>query len=106
MKLKTNNNKGYRPGDVVFGKNIEFEQAPGKKSRPLIYLGRKGNEALCLKCTTQYKTYRQLYKITDLWEAGLDKVTYVDTTVISIPMSKLIEHRGKLSEEDMMNLGI
>lgn len=101
------NKKNYKRGDVVFGKDIEFDQCPGKKSRPLIYLGRKGNVAECMKCTTKFKLYRPLYKIIDLWGAGLDKTSYVDTeTIISVPMSKLIAYRGRLSKEDMLNLGI
>ena len=70
------------------------------KDRPVLVVKNEGDRIICRKCTTQFKTYVQYDIIEDYFEAGLDKMTYVDPVLRTIPRNGLARKMGSLTEFD------
>jgi len=95
----TGNNRGKgtpQPGEIWWASNLD-----GIKDRPVLVLGHSGNMVTIRRCTSQTSTVRQRDLIEDYMEAGLEKETYVDTEIRSIPRDRLARKLGKLSEYDL-----
>jgi len=82
------------------------------KPRPVLIMSVRGENAFVYSITTQYENkspavQAHYFKIARWAKAGLEKQSYVDTTVrFSIPLEKLKDKLfiGKLSSSDKENL--
>ena len=90
-----------QPGEVWWVANLD-----GIKDRPILVIGRESNMVLYLKCTSQCSSSREQYIIEDFIEAGLDKVTYVDSERRSIDRKRLVRKMGELSDYDRSKFGL
>ncbi|MBQ3736232.1 MAG: type II toxin-antitoxin system PemK/MazF family toxin [Candidatus Methanomethylophilaceae archaeon] len=100
----TGNNRGKgapQPGEIWWVLNLD-----GIKDRPVLVLDHSGNMVTIRKCTSQTSTVRHRDLIEDYMEAGLDKETYADPEVRSIPRDRLARKLGRLSEYDLEKFGI
>ena len=100
----TENNRGKgtpQPGEIWWASNLD-----GIKDRPVLVLGHSGNMVTIRKCTSQTSTVRQRDLIVDYMEAGLEKETYVDPEVRSVPRDRLARKLGRLSEYDCQKFGL
>lgn len=84
-----------RPGEIWWAPNLD-----NIKDRPVLVLRNEGGRIVCRKCTTQFKTYVQYDTIEDYFEAGLEKETYVDPVLRTIPRNRLSRKMGSLTEFD------
>ena len=84
-----------RPGEIWWALKLD-----NIKDRPVLVVRNKGDKIVCRKCTTQFKTYVQYDTIEDYFEAGLDKMTYVDPVLRTIPRNGLARKMGSLTDFD------
>ena len=84
----------------------------GGKTRPVLVLEQQTAIVSVFNITTQYENKSpavraKYFKITDWRQAGLDRLSYVDTnTIRDLPLSVLDSKApiGKLSESDKLHL--
>ncbi len=101
-KSKNNTGSGTpQPGEIWWASNLD-----SIKDRPVLVLGHSGNMVTIRKCTSQTSTVRQRDLIEDYMEAGLEKETYVDPEVRSVPRDRLARKLGKLSDYDLDKFGL
>ena len=99
------NHPGPKHGELWTADSLPFSDGINRKSRPVLVIGRRGNELLCYKCTSQHSDYRKRYELQDLIEAGLCVPTFLDYEVLHIPCNKLIHRMGHISEADAEGFG-
>ena len=102
--LKAMNNAGKgtpQAGEIWWVSNLD-----GIKDRPVLILGHQGSTFMFRKCTSQYSTAHPRDTIEDYYDAGLDKATYVDPNVRTIPRSQLVRRMGRLSDLDCDKFGL
>ena len=90
-----------QPGEIWWVSMLD-----GIKDRPVLVLGHQGSSVFFRKCTSQYSSYLPRDTIEDYYDAGLDKATYVDPNLRSIPRSQLIRKMGMLSDFDREKFGL
>ncbi|MDR1702647.1 MAG: hypothetical protein LBR56_07710 [Sporomusaceae bacterium] len=83
----------------------------GGKRRPVLFLAQEGSYVEIFRITSQYTDKSAILKmryfeITDWRQAGLTKLSYIDTTVsLEIPAALISEPPiGKLTENDKRRL--
>ncbi len=89
------------PGDIWWVTMLD-----GIKDRPILVLECVGDTVTYLKCTSQPSQIRSRGVIEDCFDAGLDKVTYVDPERRSMQRSRLLRKIGSLSEYDRSKFGL
>ncbi len=89
------------PGEVWWVSNLD-----GIKDRPILVLRCESGTVTFRKCTSQHSCTVARTLIEDYLEAGLDKETYVDPNVRTIPRNRLVRRMGKLSDYDLEKFGI
>ena len=89
------------PGEIWW-----VEKLDGIKDRPILILKCSGNVVTFLKCTSQPGQTRSRNVIGDCFDAGLDKVTYVDPEQRTIQRSRLLRKMGALSDYDRSKFGL
>ena len=101
-KAKNNSGKGTpQPGEIWWVSDLD-----GIKDRPVLILEHNGNTYTFRKCTSQYSSYLPRDTIEDYYDAGLDKATYVDPNLRSIPRNQLVRKMGMLSDFDREKFGL
>lgn len=96
IKAMNKSGKGTpTPGEIWWVSNLD-----GIKDRPILVLNCASGTVTYRKCTSQASTFRQRDTIEDFYDAGLDKATYVDPEVRTIPRTRLVRKMGELSEYD------
>ena len=76
------------------------------KDRPILVLECGGGNVTFRKCTSQASTFRHRDFIEDFYDAGLDKATFVDPELRTIPRTRLVRRMGELSEYDRQKFGL
>ena len=99
------NHPGPQHGEIWMADSLPFSDGVNSKSRPVLVMGRQGNELLCYKCTSQYSDHRERYELLDLTEAGLCVPTFLDYEILRIPRDKLVYRMGHISEADAEGFG-
>ncbi|MBR4225692.1 MAG: hypothetical protein IKR86_02725 [Candidatus Methanomethylophilaceae archaeon] len=87
------------PGEVWWVENLD-----GVKDRPIVVVGVSGNDVRFRRCTSQHSDALARDVIEDYYEAGLERETFVDREVRSIPSTHLVRRLGALSEYDRRRL--
>ncbi len=89
------------PGEVWWVPNLD-----GIKDRPILVISCSGGTVTFRKCTSQSSAIRQRDLIEDYFEAGLEKVTYVDPEVRTIGRNRLLRKMGSLTDYDRQKFGV
>lgn len=89
------------PGDIWWVSNLD-----NIKDRPILVLGYSSGTVTYRKCTSQISTIRQRDTIEDFYDAGLDKATFVDPEIRTIPRTRVVRKMGELSEYDRQKFGL
>jgi len=84
----------------------------GGKSRPILVILINDDSLLAYPITTQYENKSeaiqvQYYKMTDWFQAGLNKQSYIDTgTLIKLPLSAIANKKliGRLTDTEKQRL--
>jgi len=95
---KSRHNRSPRnpnPGEVWWVENLD-----GVKDRPILVVGVQGSDVRYRRCTSQSSSARSRDVIEDYMEAGLERDTFVDMEVRSIPSTHLVRKLGALSQYD------
>ncbi len=90
-----------QPGEIWWVSMLD-----GIKDRPVLVLGHQGGSVFFRKCTSQYSSYLPRDTIEDYYDAGLDKATYVDPNLCSLPRNQLVRKMGMLSDFDREKFGL
>ena len=85
--------------------SLPFCDGIQSKDRPVLVKSCEGTLLKCYKCTSQLSVLRERYEIQDLEEAGVNRRTFIDYEILSIPLEKLSFKMGKLSQYDRENFG-
>ena len=89
------------PGEIWWAENLD-----GIKDRPVLILGCDGPNVMFRKCTSKVGTCVKRDLIEDPFEAGLDKVTYVDPERRTMSRNGLVRKMGELSDSDRDKFGL
>ena len=93
-------------GEIWLADSLPFVGGAGSKSRPVLVKGRNEESYICFKCTSQISASRRRYRIKNLTDAGLNKISYLDYDPITIPRNRLVYRIGMMSEEDIEGFGM
>jgi len=88
------------PGEIWWTSMYE-----GIKDRPVLIIRSNKDDVTIRRCTSKDSTEFHRDLIEDYYEAGLEKPTFVDEQMHTIPKSKLVKRMGRLSEYDRPRFG-
>ncbi|MEJ5251549.1 MAG: type II toxin-antitoxin system PemK/MazF family toxin [Chthonomonadetes bacterium] len=100
----------YEQGDIVLV-DFPYSDASGSKQRPAIVLStdeyHKNSEDVILVAITskEPKTFRSTdYFLQDWLSEGLDKPSWVRSTLITAHRSRIVQKIGRLTERDLQGV--